>query len=397
MKKSIFFVVLMVLMQPLNLSAQKTAKDQKQREKANRLRSSVSDSAFTKVYPGNLIEDGTYLKLAREGWTTKQIFAITDDYVAKNRAKVRGTASYGAYTKEWRPYWYMLAPNDTIKRLSEPEFNASLNKKINKAFRAEAEDYQPRLFYTPNDRMKGVRNKGYFRHNPVLPSGGRIHWIVTHPTDSNKLMAIPDGDGIWRTADGGRTWDPVTDRIPDRFHRSQSNGYCIPVDPDDWNHYFAFMSNGNPVYETFDGGQSWTRVPNATHKGFKRGYGFKDAQGNMKFIGVERNTYTGWAGKLWVSDNKGVTWREVVLTNEQKDTQSDGSKVAWLQEFAFDPVDRNTIYITTSRGILRSTDGMAYVNGKFNLERMSFKVYNQTKTQLLSEGTSFPVPHPMDQ
>ena len=87
MKKSIFFVVLMVLMQPLNLSAQKTAKDQKQREKANRLRSSVSDSAFTKVYPGNLIEDGTYLKLAREGWTTKQIFAITDDYVAKNRAR----------------------------------------------------------------------------------------------------------------------------------------------------------------------------------------------------------------------------------------------------------------------------------------------------------------------
>jgi hypothetical protein len=157
---------------------------------------------FYKSISGNLIEDGTYLKLAREGWTTKQIFAITDDYVAKNRAKVRGTASYGAYTKEWRPYWYMLAPNDTIKRLSEPEFNASLNKKINKAFRAEAEDYQPRLFYTPNDRMKGVRNKGYFRHNPVLPSGGRIHWIVTHPTDSNKLMAIPDGDGIWRTADG---------------------------------------------------------------------------------------------------------------------------------------------------------------------------------------------------
>lgn len=392
MKKPFFFVVLLALMLPLNLSAQKTAKAEKQREQATRLRSAVTDSAFSKVYPGNLIEDGTYLKLAREGWTTKQIFAITDDYLTKNRAKLRGTASYGAYSKEWRPYWYMLAPNDTIKRLSEPEFNASLNKKINKAFRSEAEDYQPRLFYTPTDRMTGVRNKGYFRHTPVLPSGGRIHWIVAHPTDSNKLMVIPDGDGVWRTDDAGRTWDPVTDRIPDRFHRSQSNGYCIPVDPDDWNHYFAFMSNGNPVYETFDGGQSWTRVPNATHKSFKRGYGFKDAQGNMKFIGVERNTYTGWAGKLWVSENKGVTWREVVLTNEQKDTQADGSKAAWLQEFAFDPVDRNTIYITTARGILRSTDGMAYVNGKFNLERMSFKVYNQSKTQLLSEGTSFPVP-----
>ncbi|MBN2765767.1 MAG: hypothetical protein JXR27_05285 [Paludibacteraceae bacterium] len=391
MKKTILFLLLAVLLSG-TLLAQKTTKDEKLRKKAAELQSELPDSAFTKVYPGNLIEDGTYLQLAREGWSTKQIFAVTDDYLQKNRTKLRGTASYGAYTKEWKPYWYMLAPNDTIKRFSEPEYNASLQKKINKAFKASAGSYQPRLFYTPNDRLKGVRNKGYFRHNPVLPSGGRIHWIVTHPTDSNKLMVIPDGDAIWRTDDAGRTWNPVTDRIPDRFHRSQSNGYCIPVDPDDWNHYFAFMSNGNPVYETFDGGETWARVPNATHKSFKRGYGFKDAQGTMKFIGVERNTYTGWAGKLWVSDNKGVTWREVILTNEQKDSQPDGSKAAWLQEFAFDPVDRNTIYITTARGILRSTDGMAYVNGRFNLERMSFKVYNQSKTQLLSEGTSFPVP-----
>lgn len=392
MKKPTILLLLLIFILSNPAWGIKPAKDQKMKEQANRLSNTVPDSAYTKAEPGNLIEDGTYLQLAREGWTTGQIFSITDDYLTKNRSKLRGTASYGAYAKEWKPYWYMLAPNDTIKRFTEPEYNATLNKKINSAFKATADEYQPRIFYSPDDRLKGIRNKGYFRHNPVLPSGGRIHWIVTHPTDPDKIMVIPDGDAIWRTDDAGRTWDPVTDRIPDRFHRSVSNGYCIPVDPDDWNHYFAFMGSGNPVYETFDGGQSWARVPNATHKGFKRGYGFKDVQGNLKFIGVERNTYTGWAGRLWVSDNKGVTWREVILSNEQKDTQTDGSKVAWLQEFAFDPVDRNTIYITTSRGILRSTDGMAYVNGKFNLERMNFKVYNQTKTQLLSEGTSFPVP-----
>jgi hypothetical protein len=366
----------------------------KKTQKAAGLKQTYPDSMYITVRPGNLLDEGLYLKLAEEGWTSRDIFRITDDFAEKNRAKMRGTSSYSAYAKEWKPYWHMLLPNDTMKRYVDPDYDEKMSQAIRKSFGAAADEYQPRIFYTPDNRMKGIRNKGYFRHNAVLPSGGRIHWIQAHPTDPDRLMIIPDGDGIWRTDNNGRNWEPVTDRIPDRFHRSQSNGYAIPVDPDNWDHFFAFMGNGNPVYETFDGGKSWERVPNATHKGFKRGYAFKDAAGNLKFIGVERNTYTGWNGKLWISEDKGVNWRQIIPTTEQMDIHpTNGSRVVWFQEFAFDPSNRNNIYITTSRGILRSTDGMAYVNGKYNLERMSFKVYNRDKTQLRSEGTSFPVPH----
>lgn len=392
MQKLTFTLVVVALM-GLSFSASAT-NEKKAKIRAKELVSTYPDSLYRQLQPGNLLDEGLYLKLAEEGWTSRDIFRITDYFAEKNRAVMRGSSSYSAYAKEWKPYWHMLHPNDTLRKYVETNFDEQLSQKIRQAFPAAADEYQPRLFYTTEDRMKGVRNKGYFRHNPVLPSGGRIHWIQAHPTDSNKLMVIPDGDAIWRTDNNGRTWDPVTDRIPDRFHRSVSNGYAIPVNPDDWNHFFAFMGSGNPVYETFDGGQTWTRVPNATHKEFKRGYGFKDAAGTMKFIGVERNTYTGWNGKLWVSDDKGVTWRQIIPTADQMDIHpTNGSRVVWFQEFGFDPVDRNTIYITTSRGILRSTDGMAFVNNKFNLERMSFKVYNYDRSQLRSEGTSFPVPH----
>ena len=392
MQKPTFYLVLASLITISLVTG--AANDRKTRDKAAVLRQSYPDSLYKKAQPGNLLDEGLYLKLADEGWTSRDIFRITDDFAEKNRSKMRGTASYSAYAKEWKPYWHMLVPNDTLRKYVEPDYDEKMSQKIRTAFGAAADEYQPRVFYTPDNRMKGIRNKGYFRHNALFPSGGRIHWIQANPTDSNRLMVIPDGDGIWRTDNNGRNWEPVTDRIPDRFHRSQSNGYAIPVDPDDWNHFFAFMGNGNPVYETFDGGQNWTRVPGATHKGFKRGYGFKDAAGTMKFIGVERNTYTGWDGKLWISDDKGVSWRQIIPTAEQMDIHpTNGTRVVWFQEFAFDPANRNTIYITTSRGILRSTDGMAYVNGKYNLERMSFKVYNRDKTQLRSEGTSFPVPH----
>lgn len=390
MQKPTFYLVLASLIAVSLVTG--AANDRKTRDKAAELKRSYPDSLYKKAQPGNLLDEGLYLKLADEGWTSREIFRITDDFAEKNRSGMRGTASYSAYTKEWKPYWHMLVPNDTLRKYVESDFDEKMSQKIRSTFGAAADEYQPRVFYTPDNRMKGIRNKGYFRHNALFPSGGRIHWIQAHPTDSNRLMVIPDGDGIWRTDNNGRNWEPVTDRIPDRFHRSQSNGYAIPVDPDDWNHFFAFMGNGNPVYETFDGGQTWARVPNATHKGFKRGYGFKDAAGTLKFIGVERNTYTGWDGKLWISEDKGVNWRQIIPTAEQMDLHpTNGSRVVWFQEFAFDPSDRNTIYITTSRGILRSTDGMAYVNGKYNLERMSFKVYNRDRSQLRSEGTSFPV------
>jgi len=392
MQKTLFYFVLASCLTCSVVSAAPATP--KTRQKALELKQTYPDSLYKTVRPGNLLDEGLYLKLAEEGWTSRDIFRITDDFAEKNRARMRGTSSYSAYAKEWKPYWHMLLPNDTMRRYVEPDYDEKMSRKIRTAFGASADEYQPRIFYTPDDRMKGIRNKGYFRHNAVFPSGGRIHWIQAHPTDADRLMIIPDGDGIWRTDNNGRNWEPVTDRIPDRFHRSQSNGYAIPVDPDNWDHFFAFMGNGNPVYETFDGGMTWERVPNATHKGFKRGYAFKDAAGNLKFIGVERNTYTGWNGKLWISEDKGVNWRQIIPTAEQMDIHpTNGSRVVWFQEFAFDPSDRNIIYITTSRGILRSTDGMAYVNGKYNLERMSFKVYNRDKTQLRSEGTSFPVPH----
>ncbi len=389
-----FFILLLVVCASSFAMAKKN--DMRESNQAKSMLKSLPDSAFKKFYPPNMLEDFTYIKLAKEGWTTKEIFAITDDYVRKNRKKVRGTEGYVNYNKEWRPYWYGLVPNDTIKRRIDENVSQKLQSKVIKAFKAEADEYVPRVFYTPNNRMNGIRDKGMWRHNAILPASGRIHWIQTHPTDKDKLMIIPDGDGIWKTDNGGKNWIPVSDRIPNRFHRSQARGYAIPVDPDDWNHFFAMMENTDLIYETFDGGTTWQEVAGAKQvstTGLKRGYAFKDAQGTLKFIGVVRNTYTGVNGVMYISENKGVSWKQIAIPTNLQDLKTDGSRAVWLQEIEFDPQNRDIVYFTSARGIYRSTDGLRYTNGKFNFERMNFKVYNQNKTQLLYEGNTFPVPY----
>lgn len=368
----------------------------KEKEKMERAVSALPDSAYEQVRKEDLLNDEVYMKLARDGWYPQEITRIMDRYINSNRSKVRGSREYGMYAKQWLPIYGHTPGNDTIYQFVDTAYYGETMKSVRSLFASQLENYYPEIPYTPDDRMKGIRNKGYFRPVYQKPYTGRVHWIVVHPTDPDALMVVPDGGGIFRTADLGKTWDCVTDRIPDREFRKICSHSAIPVDPDDWNHFFAFMKNGGStaVYETTDGGQSWTRVQGATHKEFKRGYGFKDKAGNLKFIGANQGGSNYLDSKVWYSDNKGVTWKQVVLPDSLKEVHpTTGMKGSFFQNFAFDPEDRDKIYITTSRSIYYSEDGLTPqvgANGAttFNIKRLTFDVYNQDGTVLRASNVS---------
>src|SRR5947209_2635455 len=50
---------------------------------------------------------------------------------------------------------------------------------------------------------------------PVVAFGnlstGRITAVAAHPTDANILYVATAGGGVWKTADGGVDWTPLTD------------------------------------------------------------------------------------------------------------------------------------------------------------------------------------------
>ena len=372
----------------------KDVKDKKRSKMENTI-STLPDSAYEQVKKEDLLGDEVYIKLARDGWYPQEITQIMDRYIKANRSKVRGSREYGMYAKQWLPAYGHTPGGDSIYQFVDTAYYGETMKSVRRLYAKQLEAYYPEIPYTPNDRMEGKRNPGYFRPVQQKPYTGRIHWIVVHPTNPDALMVIPDGGGIFRTDNLGKTWDCVTDRIPDREFRKICSHSAIPVDPDDWDHFFAFMKNGNStaVYETTDGGQSWTRVPGATHKSFKRGYAFKDASGKLKFIGALQSGSNYLSSQLWYSEDKGVTWKQILLPDELKETHPEtGMKGSFFQNFAFDPENRNIIYIPTSRSIYYSDDGLTpQSDGSFNIKRMTFDVYNQDGTELrYSQVNEFP-------
>lgn len=382
---------------PLVISAMPGNKIEAISDKLLKKLNSIPDSLYDSVKQEDLLVDEVYVKLARDGWSQDEIRKIMGDYVRKNRKNVRGSYEYGRYAKQWLPTLGYTPGGDSIYQYIDTTYNETAFKSTRALIGQSYDDYYKSEPYTPDDRKAGKRQPGIFR--PVLhkPSSGRIHWIHVHPENADSLIVIPDGAGMFRTHNAGQSWECITDRIPVREHRNTATHSAIPVDPDDWNHIFAFMSNGNPVYETLDGGENWRRVEGATHKGFKRGYCFRDAEGTLKFIGaVQNGGKRYWNSRLYISEDTCKTWHEVIVPDSLKDIHPLDPTISgtWFQQVEFDANNRNLIYMPTSRGILYFDDGAKSreENGRkvFNLKKMSFKVFNQDSTELRSDTTVFP-------
>ena len=198
-----------------------------------------------------------------------------------------------------------------------------------------------------------------------LRESQNIARIRIHPTDCNTAWAAAFGKhsmdnperGVYKTTDGGETWDQVL------FHDDKSGAVDISLDPGNPDILYAAlweawrkswgMSSGGPgsgLYKSTDGGENWTNI--------SRNDGLPQ-DGVLGKIGVAlspSNPDRVWAiiehpeGGVFRSDDGGENWE--LVNSERKLRQ----RAFYYTRIYADPFDDEMVYVLNT-GMYRSKDG----------------------------------------
>ncbi|HJZ82807.1 MAG TPA: YCF48-related protein, partial [Pyrinomonadaceae bacterium] len=192
----------------------------------------------------------------------------------------------------------------------------------------------------------------------------QISRVRVHPKNPDIVYVAAQGHvwaanadrGIFRSKDGGKTWQKV-------LFRSDKAGACdLVIDPTNPNVLYASLwevnrkpwtlesgGAGSGIFKSTDGGDTWTEI--TRNQGLPRGT-----------IGISGVAVSGanpdrvWAiveaedGGVFRSDNGGRTWTK---TNEQRNLR----QRAWYYTRIYaDPKNADTVYVLNT-GFYRSNDG----------------------------------------
>lgn len=190
--------------------------------------------------------------------------------------------------------------------------------------------------------LEDINGKALFgdltaRHiGPALMSG-RINDMETHPTNSRIVYAGTAGGGVWKSSDGGTTFNPIFDDY------CQSIG-AVALDPNDPDNTIYVgtgetwtrnsVSIGDGLYKTTDGGANWNKI------------GFEKSERIANIIVNPNNSqeiYVGVLGALWgdseergvyKSSDGGATWEQLLYVDPK----------TGCADLAMDPTNPNVLY-----------------------------------------------------
>jgi hypothetical protein len=158
-------------------------------------------------------------------------------------------------------------------------------------------------------RNKGVRAD--FDPNPDPEFGQCVHKLVM-AADGGEHLYQQNHCGVYRSSNGGRSWDEITEGLPTQFGfpmaahpRDPNTVWTIPMtEPDEG----RFMIDGHAaVWRTNDGGETWARSDAGLPKDNAYISVLREAMAvdSLDPVGVYFGTST---GQLYGSRDEGRTW-----------------------------------------------------------------------------------------
>lgn len=149
---------------------------------------------------------------------------------------------------------------------------------------------------------------------------GRITTIDVVANDQNTMYVGAASGGVWKSENGGTRWDPVFDDQP-----TQNIG-ALAIQQDQPNVVWVGTGEGNPrnsmnlgmgIFKTIDGGRSWEHLGLEKTKTIHRII-VHPRNGDVVFVGAMGDTFTPGPDRgLYRTKDGGKTWDKILYTNER--------------------------------------------------------------------------------
>ena len=248
--------------------------------------------------------------------TLTEIMQVVDNYYQGKAEGWRGPDGNDRKYKHWKRWeWYMssrLGKNGEFVDI--PEYLLNADRKI-EAMEDDSDLRSPNGFWTSEGPVS-TNNIGI----------GRAERIAFHPNDPLTFYVGSPAGGLWKTADGGGTWIPLTDHLPSLgisgivvSHDNPNEIFILTGDADSDNIAgglvlnMGYVRKTKGVFRSLDGGATWHargEVYGFNHLAFKMVQQPTDA--DVLLIATSQGIFR--------SDNAGLTWTQT-RTGEFNDVE----------------------------------------------------------------------------
>lgn len=177
------------------------------------------------------------------------------------------------------------------------------------------------------------------------PDGGDITALIVDPTNPQILYAGTYGGGIYKSADAGANWRPVSNGLDNVTILS------LAINPKNPTILYAGTYRSG-IYKSINGGESWWGISAGLNASAMVYTLAVDPQNpNTLYAGTRSPGSTPpWGGGVFKSLDGGSTW--------QNKTNGTGLGEDWVYSLAINPSNPAIVYAAThSKGIYKSTNG----------------------------------------
>ena len=222
--------------------------------------------------------------------------------------------------------------------------------------------------------------------------GGRFNCMAINPANNNIMYAGCSTGGIFKTTNGGTTWNPVFDAQP-----YLSIG-CITIDPVDPNIIYVGTGDvnisgypfiGDGVYKSTNGGTTWIHLglteeriiseikinPTNTQEIYAGTMGLPFERNNFRGLYKTTDGGANWNQVLFVNDSTGVIDLEMDYNNPNTLYAATWNRIRNNHEGIIDGVDAH-IYKTTDGGANWNILSGGLPSGIFSRISMSMSATN---------------------